>query len=374
MLSDIYCKETYGLFETSIVQQTAFWSEVKKKLGIESIAIDFKCQKEYLKQEKVVPHDVQSDVLLVIQRLDSNHCIAYVPYGPELSPQQEYQGRFLEELSESLRPFLPKGCIMIRYDLCWESLWAKDKSFYNENGEWNGPPEKKSQELRFNINTQFWNLFKAQTNILPSNTLYLNLKPSTEDILEQMKPKTRYNIGLSKRKGVEVRHAGIDELDVWYELYKETAIRNGIYLHDVNYFKAVLNTRASNTLSDAEVSLMIAGKEQIPLAAMFLVMSGQRASYLYGASSSANKPFMGSYALQWEAIQYAKFNGCTQYDMFGVSPASDNSHPMYGLYRFKSGFGGQMIHRMGCWDYPFDSGKYACFASLETQSQSYRVR
>ncbi|NLF43943.1 MAG: peptidoglycan bridge formation glycyltransferase FemA/FemB family protein, partial [Bacteroidales bacterium] len=231
MLTDIYCKDTYGLFETSIVQQTAFWSEVKKKLGIESIAIDFKCQKEYLKQDQNVPHDIQSDVLLVIQRLDRNHCIAYVPYGPELSPQQEFQGRLLEELSESLRPFLPKGCIMIRYDLCWESLWAKDKSYYNEKGEWNGPPDKKSQELRFNFNTQYWNLFKAQTNILPSNTLYLNLKPSTEDILGQMKPKTRYNIGLSKRKGVEVRHAGIDELDVWYELYKETAIRNGIYLH-----------------------------------------------------------------------------------------------------------------------------------------------
>ncbi len=63
---------------------------------------------------------------------------------------------------------------------------------------------------------------------------------------------------------------------------------------------------------------------------------------------------MPTYALQWEAIKIAKEYGCTEYDMFGVSPGPDHSHPMYGLYQFKTGFGGELFHHLGCWDYLLD--------------------
>ncbi len=104
---------------------------------------------------------IKSDVLVILQQIDRNHSVAYVPYGPEIEPDDEFQGLFLEELSECLRSFLPKECILIRYDLCWESYWAKEKDYFDENGMWKGEPEIHTQELRFNFNTHNWNFKKS---------------------------------------------------------------------------------------------------------------------------------------------------------------------------------------------------------------------
>lgn len=227
--------------------------------------------------------------------------------------------------------------------------------------------------MRFNFNTQNWNFKKAVTNQLPSNTLFLDLKAEPEEILSRMRPKTRYNIGLSARKGVTVRACGLEELDVWYNLYTQTALRNGIFLHDKEYFRTVLEVSEQNPESPAEVLLLLAQAEGIPLAAMVMVVSGTRASYLYGASSSDNKPFMGSYAVQWAAIKTAREMGCTEYDMFGVAPYPDPQHPMYGLYRFKTGFGGRMFHSLGCWDYPLHAVAYDYLSGMELKSQGFHI-
>ena len=62
------------------------------------------------------------------QYCSSDEYVAYLPYGPEIEPSEENQGRFLEELSECLRSYLPKGCLAIRYDLNWQSHWCKETS------------------------------------------------------------------------------------------------------------------------------------------------------------------------------------------------------------------------------------------------------
>ena len=200
----------------------------------------------------------------------------------------------------------------------------------------------------------------------------LDLSQTEDRILSGMKPKTRYNIGLALRKGVEVKSVGIEGLDIWYKLYCETAIRNGLYINDLAYFKSVLVSRMEeNTFSDVQVKLLIAYAGDEPLAAMFLVLSSHRATYLYGASSSEMRNLMPTYALQWKAIQIAKQNACTEYDLFGTAPRPEPSHPMYGLYKFKRGFGGQIFHQLGCWDYPLDEDKYALLQAYEMQQQGY---
>jgi lipid II:glycine glycyltransferase (peptidoglycan interpeptide bridge formation enzyme) len=181
-----------------------------------------------------------------------------------------------------------------------------------------GHPAKPNQEIRLNFDIQKWNLKKANTNILPSDTIFIDLEKDENRLLKEMKSKTRYNVRLSQRKGVKVRRTDINDLDVWHELYKETCIRNEICLHNMEYFKAVLGTNVSNTRSPAEVQLLIAEIDNRPLAAMFLVFSSQRATYLYGALSSTNRHYMATYALQWDAIKKAKNIGCTEYDMFGA--------------------------------------------------------
>ncbi|GAA4140645.1 peptidoglycan bridge formation glycyltransferase FemA/FemB family protein [Sphingobacterium kyonggiense] len=373
MIADLVDKEIKEIYKTSIIQQTAYWSEVKKLQGVESLAFNFKVKNRELFADSTDESYFIGDFLIITQAIDQDHSIAYVPYGPEIEPSEENQGYFLEQLSESLRHYLPKNCIMIRYDLSWESLWAKDEDCYDIHGNWIGVPDKRIQELRYNFNTENWNLKKANTDILPSNTIFMDLRNPEDQLLGMMKPKTRYNINLSTRKGVQVRSLGLESLDIWYELYRQTAQRNNFFLHDIQYFRIVLSARANDTQSPADVYLLVAEVDEKPLAAMFLVVSGNRGTYLYGASATENRNYMATYALQWKAMQEAKDKGCTEYDFFGISPQADPSHPMYGLYRFKSGFGGQIYHRMGCWDYPLDKEKYSYYASMEFQNQSYHL-
>lgn len=371
MIAEVDQKDTKEVTQSPLLQQTAFWAEVKKKQGAKTKAFNFKIEDSHFLDNKNKSKILLDDLVVIIQMLDRDHSIAYVPYGPTTEPEDEQQGPILEELSESIRPYLPSHCIMIRYDLPWESPWAKEKDYFDEADNWLGPPEKRNQELRINFNTHNWNLLKANSDILPSNTVFINLNATKNELLKKMKPKTRYNIRLADRKGVTIRTTGLNDIDTWYELHKETCNRNKIFLDHIDYFKTVLSVRANNTHSPAQVKLLIAEANKKPLAAMFLAISKNRGTYLYGASSSQNRNLMAPYALQWEAMSIARKNNCSEYDMFGVSPFPDPAHPLYGLYRFKTGFGGEIHHRLGCWDYPLDNEKYPFFKTTELRSRGY---
>lgn len=373
MIGDIQQKEIKEIYRTSIIQQTAFWSKVKTLQGVETKAYNFKSKLSNLFVNTEDDNYFIGDLLIIIQKLDLDHCIAYVPYGPEIEPSAENQGAFLEQLSEGLREFLPKNCIMIRYDLSWESQWAKEDDCYDLHGNWIGVPEKRIQEMRVNYSTNHWNLRKANTDILPSNTIFMDLLKTTDNLLGDMKAKTRYNINLAIRKGVKIKSLGMESLEIWYDLYRQTAQRNNFFLHSIEYFRVVIAARANDTTSPADVYLLVAEVDDKPLAAMFLIVANKRGTYLYGASASENRNYMATYALQWRAMELSKQMGCTEYDFFGISPNADPSHPMFGLYRFKSGFGGQVFHTMGCWDYPLSKEKYQYYASIEFKNQSYHL-
>ena len=86
---------------------------------------------------------------------------------------------------------------------------------------------------------------------------------------------------------------------------------------------------------------------------------------------TSSRNVMPTYALQWRAMQISKARKCLEYDKFGIAPNPDTSHPMYGLYKFKQGFGGNIFHQLGCWDYPIDNDKYSYFAACEMKMQGY---
>ena len=365
-------KDIIDAYSTPIVQQTSFWSKVKEKLGMDSRAFEFSARNSELYTDVGGYSYTHADVIMFFQQLNSEDYIAYIPYGPEIEPSESNQGEFLEELSEELRSFLPKNCIAMRYDLNWESHWCKQEDF-DSDGNWIGLPKKEFQEIKLNIGTSNHNLRKANTNILPANTVLVDLTHDEETILNRMKPKTRYNIKLALRKGVEVKSVGLAGLQTWYDLYTETAIRNGLHLNGIEYFKNMFAPKMEREDDDVRVKLLIAYYEGTPLAAMFLVLSSHRATYLYGASSSRMRNIMPTYALQWKAIQEAKAGKCYEYDMFGIAPNPNPSHPMYGLYKFKNGFGGEIFHQLGCWDYPLEEEKYNRFAAHEMNMQGYYV-
>jgi lipid II:glycine glycyltransferase (peptidoglycan interpeptide bridge formation enzyme) len=210
-------------------------------------------------------------------------------------------------------------------------------------------------------------LRKAPSDILPPDTMIVDLRGDEDELLKRMKAKTRYNIGLAQRRSVTVREGRDEDLPAWNELYAATARRNRIQPHGRGYFDSLLGQRAK----DANIRLLIAEREGKPLAALFLSTSADGASYLYGASADEERRHMASYALQWAAMKYARESGCAAYDMFGVAPRPDPSHPMYGLYLFKAGFGGRLIHRQGAWDYPYDEGAYQNWLAGEANAPGY---
>lgn len=366
-------KKIQDIETSNIVQQTSYWAKVKYQQGLEPYAFEYRATGDVLSPLSEEGRLVCDDLLVLIKYLDKDRCFAYVPYGPVDEPDFENQGVFLEELSEALRPFLPGNCIFIRYDLPWENQFAREDDFYDKDGNWLGPPPAASQEFRVNFKTRRWNLFKSYSDQLPSNTIFLNLRKSQEDLISSMKPKTRYNIRLSFRKGIHVRSYGPEKLETWYALYRETARRNKIMLHDKAYFHSVLSSKKHNRPDEVAAHLLMADYKGEFLVAMVMILSGKRGTYLYGASSSRKRNLMASYALQWKAIRMAREAGCEEYDMFGAAPNPNSGHPLHGLYRFKSGFGGHFFHRMGCWDYPLQRENYVSFRAWEVNSETYHV-
>lgn len=333
----VQAKPTSCLYDTPLLHQSSFWSQVKENQGFRPMAFDIKVRASDVLQQNPASF-LLDDMLVLLAPIGRDRTIGYVPYGPLLNPVDSQMGPFLEDLAEQLHSQLPAECALLRFDLPWSRPWE------------DGDLDPTLQELRLNWGTKNRMLRKSGSDQLPPDTLFLDLRGSEQEILSRMHRKTRYNIRLALRKGVAVREGTFADLPVFYGLYRETCQRNGVNLHDISYFSSFFGPRDEN----AGFSLFIAELDGVPLSAMFLTRSANRATYLYGASSSSMRNSMSTYALQWNAIIQAKRWGCTLYDLFGVAPSDDRSHPMHGLNVFKRGFGGVPVHRMGCWDYPYD--------------------
>lgn len=357
-------KPLQQLKATNILPQTAFWGRVKYQQGYEPVSFEIKISKDLIDARGTSEAILHEDLLVLIKYITPTQCYAYLPYGPKIEPDFEKQGLFLETLSEALIPNLPDNCIFLRYDLMWANQWAYEEEFYDANGNWGGPPVPTTQEFRLNFNTEHWNLKKSSTDFLPKNTFFLDLSKDEEELLQNMRYNTRYNIRQASKKGVTVATYGIDRMDDWYALYNETAARSGMQEVTDSFFEDFYKL-GKQEANDIHVSLLVADYNEEPLASMFLVLSKKRGTYLYGASTNAKKEMRASYALQWEAIKKAKAFGCEEYDMFGCAPNLDKKHPLHGVHLFKKGFGGALYHRMGCWDYPLQKASYETVKSME---------
>jgi lipid II:glycine glycyltransferase (peptidoglycan interpeptide bridge formation enzyme) len=188
-------------------------------------------------------------------------------------------------------------------------------------------------------------------------------------MLSAMKPKWRYNIRLAEKKGVSVEEGGAEGVGEFYELYRATSARDRIAIHPESYYRRFMELAAERRKAGdpgaPDARLWIARHEGAALAAIVTLFFGREAVYLYGASSDEKRNLMPAYALQWAAMRAAKRAGCSSYDLFGIPPRDDPGHPMSGLFRFKSGFGGAIVRRPGSWDYALRAIPYALFRGAE---------
>lgn len=191
--------------------------------------------------------------------------------------------------------------------------------------------------------------------IQPRSTILVDLTPSEDDIMMAMKSKTRYNIRLAGRKDVTVRQGSVDDAEIFYDLMVETGERNEFGVHDAGYYRRALELFGPQD----QVALFIAEYQSEPLAGLLAFAVGKRAWYIAGASSNRHRNRMPAYAIQWSAIQWAKARGCETYDLWGIPDAkeaeleaafTERSDGLWGVYRFKRGFGGEVTRYTGLWE------------------------
>ena len=176
-----------------------------------------------------------------------------------------------------------------------------------------------------------------------------------DDLMKGFHSKTRYNIRLARRKGVEIRAAESEkDLKRFYEVLRETSSRQSFMIRGYEYYLAIWREMIERDLA----RLFLAEYEDQLLAGTMAFITQRHCWYVYGASSNRHRNVMPNYLLQWTMINWALERGCDIYDFRGISGDPSPDNPLYGLYRFKKGFGGYMVEYVGEYDAPLSPALY----------------
>ncbi|MGE5251928.1 MAG: lipid II:glycine glycyltransferase FemX [Bacteroidota bacterium] len=182
-------------------------------------------------------------------------------------------------------------------------------------------------------------------NIQPPRTILVDLRGGEDETLSRMKQKTRYNIRLAEKKGVRV--APWQDVEAFHRMMQVTGGRNEFGVHSLPYYRRAFELFHPQGMAE----LLVAEYEGKPLAALMVFAHGKRAWYVYGASNDEERNRMPAYLLQWEAMRWARRRGCSEYDLWGVPDEEEaaleanfesRGDGLWGVYRFKRGFGGEL--------------------------------
>jgi lipid II:glycine glycyltransferase (peptidoglycan interpeptide bridge formation enzyme) len=235
--------------------------------------------------------------------------------------------------------YLPKPLLVSNATL-WEELDSLAKRYHAiflkvEPDVWTESP----------ISIGDGKVMESPHNIQPPRTIIIDIKNSEEEILARMKQKTRYNIRLAEKKGVTVR--AWDDIESFHKMMLATGDRDSFGIHSLEYYR-----RAHELFHPPGMcELLVAEYEGKPLAALMVFGRGAHAWYFYGASTDEERNRMPTYLLQWEAMKWAKTRGCEEYDLWGVPDEDEKTleanfekrhDGLWGVYRFKRGFGGEL--------------------------------
>ena len=267
-------------------------------------------------------------------------------WEPEVFRSQSAQAQVLFRrlpLGLSLA-YLPKGPV----GQDWASLWEQiDAACKRRRAVFlQVEPDLAEADLTAELAEQLQGFTVEAHTIQPRSTILVDLTADEDELLARMKQKTRYNIRLAEKKGVVVRET--DDIQGFYQLMQTTGTRDGFAVHDISYYQQAYDIFSPT----GECVLLGAFFENKPLAYLMLFLSGERSWYFYGASDDASRNLMPTYLLQWEAMRWSKAHGATVYDLWGIPDASEaeleeqfmqRSDGLWGVYRFKRGFGGEVV-------------------------------
>lgn len=318
--------------------QTPAWAELKSRFGWSAARITVKQAGRVLAGAQVLFRPLPLFL----------GTVAYIPKGPIVDwgnrPLVEYLFQMLD------RACISNGAVFLKVEPDLPQL-----------------PTSNFQPQTSNFKFQIPNSQPSPHTIQPRRTIVVDISDSEEAILARMKQKCRYNIGLARKKGVTVRAAGLPaDLDTFNALMRVTGARDRFGVHAPEYYRA-----AYGLFQPAgQCELLLAEHDGQPLAGLMAFAHGKRAWYLYGASSDEGRNRMPNYLLQWEAMCWAKARGCAEYDLWGV-PDEDEAaleaqfetrgDDLWGVYRFKRGFGGRVVRSVGAWDRVYNPCLYRLY-------------
>ncbi|PWH15848.1 MAG: hypothetical protein DDG60_05120 [Anaerolineae bacterium] len=337
--------------------QTWQWAQVKARYGWQPIYLlwdDAQCR--VLSNPSPEHHEAWRDeqkiqaAALVLKKsvisggMAARLSLLYCPKGPNLDWENApLRKRVLHDLERFARQ---QGGIFMKLDP--DVVLASGLP-----GTENETPNPGGESVLTEFRQRGWQFSAEQIQF--RNTVLLDVSLSEEEMLARMKQKTRYNLRLAAKKGVNVRLGTPADWPMLYKMYAETSVRDGFVIRDEGYYQTVWKMfQPPNAHLSPEIPLaepLIAEVEGEAVAAVFLFAFAGRAYYVYGMSREAHREKMPNYLLQWHAMQWAKAHGCQVYDLWGAPDVFSESDPLWGVFRFKEGLGGQVVQTMGAWDY-----------------------
>lgn len=310
-------------FPNAHLLQTSAWGMLKADFGWKPVW---------------VVHDQALGAQVLFRQLPFGYSLAYIPKGPVgyQEASQELILTFWRELNDICRA---RRAVFLKVEL---DLW-----------------EQKSERIPLPAGFTI-----SPTAVQPLRTLVVDISENEQTILGRMKQKTRYNIRLADRKGVVVHPW--DDITGFYQMMQTTGERDAFGVHNLAYYQRVFEIFHP----DGGCELFLAEHQGIPLAAVMVFVNGERAWYFYGASTNEQRNLMPTYLVQWEAIRWARQRGCKQYDLWGVPDAdlqrleaqfNTRSDGLWGVYRFKRGFGGQLQRSPDPWERVYNPWLYKLY-------------
>lgn len=207
----------------------------------------------------------------------------------------------------------------------------------------------------------------SQISIQPRRTISLPLTGGEIIWLKNMKQKARYNIRLAQKKEIVIERS--KNIDLFTDLIEVTGSRDDFGVHSAKYYQDVFEYFSLNK----DCVLLIATFENKPLAGIMIFARGNRAWYFYGASNNLERNRMPTYLLQLEGMKWAASKGCTEYDLWGIPDENieklekdftQRSDGLWGVYRFKRGFGGEIKRTAGVFQKVLKKPIYFAFSIL----------
>ena len=226
------------------------------------------------------------------------------------------------------------------------------------------PNVEKSNAEKYN----FKNLYKSAHPIFTKYNFVLDLTKSEEELLKNMNQKTRYNIRLAQKKGVEIIEDNSDKaFEEYLKLTKETTQRQKFYAHGEKYHRTLWETlKTQNKNNEFSIHLLKAIYNKETLAAWILFVLGNTLYYPYGASSIKYREVMASNLMMWEAIRFGKRLNLKKFDMWGaLGPNPNVKDPWYGFHRFKEGYGPDLVEFIGSYDLVINPFMYRIYKTAD---------